>query len=119
MNKVLIQLQKFVRRLTLFLALSFLVLGNPYTIAGTVEWGVSQSGLPGTYSWQHLYNWTSDGIHASPAAVPNAIGDIANLNLKTLLGNQTINLDGAVTLGTSEMPEESGATSSLRGREVV
>lgn len=113
MNKVLIQLQKFVRRVTLFLALSFLVLGNPYTIAGTVEWGVSQSGLPGTYSWQHLYNWTSDGIHASPAAVPNAIGDIANLNLKTLLGNQTINLDGAVTLGTLNLGDAGGKRSYI------
>lgn len=76
--------------------------------AATVDWGVSQSGLPGTYSWQHLYNWNAAGLHQSPLLIPNAISDIANLNLVNLSGNQTINLDGAVTFGTLNIGDTTG-----------
>lgn len=81
--------------------------------AATVDWGVSQSGTPGIYSWQHLYNWNAVGLHQTPLAVPNAVGDIANLNLLNLAGTQTINLDGAVTLGTLNIGDTTGQQSYL------
>lgn len=81
--------------------------------AATVDWGVSQSGTPGTYSWQHLFNWNDAGLHANPTLVPNGLGDIANLNLLNISGNQTINLDGAVTLGTLNIGSTGGRNSYI------
>lgn len=52
-------------------------------------------------------------MHLSPLLVPNAISDIANLNLVNLSGNQTINLDGAVTLGTLNLGDTSGNQSYI------
>ena len=96
-------------------AMTFLAMlswqATPAGHAAEVDWGVSQSGLPGTYSWQHLYNWNADGLHQTSAAIPNAIGDIATLNLLNLLGNQTINLNGAVTLGTLNLGDATGQQS--------
>lgn len=92
----------------LFLLASGMVNSNAATI---VDWGVSQSGTPGVYSWQHLFNWNAASAHATPAAVPNALGDTANLNLLNLSGNQTINLDAAVTLGTLNIGDISGQQS--------
>jgi fibronectin-binding autotransporter adhesin len=77
----------------------------------TVNWGVSQSGTPGTYSWQQLYNWNAVGQHLSPIAIPNAASDTANLNLVNLSGDQTINLNGAVTLGTLNIGDAAGGQS--------
>lgn len=96
-------------------ALCSLMLGFPasHSRGATIDWGVSQSGLPGTYSWQHLYNWNAAGLHQSPLAVPNAIGDAANLHLLNLTGNQTINLDGAVTLGTLNLGDTIGRQSFI------
>lgn len=75
------------------------------------DWGVSQSGLPGVYSWQHLFNWNANALHQSPLSVPSSAGDIANLNLLNLLGNQTINLNDTVTLGTLNIGDLSGLRS--------
>ena len=95
--------------------LSVIVIGmSQFTLrtsAATADWGVSQSGMPGTYSWQHRFNWNANGLHQSAAAIPNAIGDVANLNLLNLLGHQTINLNGAVTLGTLNIGDTSGQQS--------
>lgn len=77
-------------------------------VAGTVDWGVAESGSPGVYSWQHLYNWNEPGLHQTPLLVPKVTGDIANLNLVNLTGNQVINLDGAVTLGGLNLGDTSG-----------
>lgn len=85
----------------------------PNSRAATMDWGVSQTGLPGTYTWQHLYNWNQNLLHLTPLAVPNAIGDIANLNLVNITGNQTINLDGAVTLGTLNIGDTGGQQSYI------
>jgi autotransporter-associated beta strand protein len=79
--------------------------------AATINWGVSQSGTPGVYSWQHLQNWSAFGAHATPVAVPNAISDTANLNLLNLSGNQVINLNAAVTLGTLNIGDTIGQQS--------
>lgn len=76
--------------------------------AAVVDWGVSQSGLPGVYSWQHLFNWNANLLHQTPLAVPNTIGDIANLNLVNLAGAQVINLDGAVTLSALNIGDTDG-----------
>ncbi|MBK8094984.1 MAG: autotransporter-associated beta strand repeat-containing protein [Verrucomicrobiaceae bacterium] len=81
--------------------------------AATIDWGVSQSGLPGVYSWQHLYNWNANLQHLTPTAVPNAVSDTANLNLVDLSGNQIINLNGAVTLGTLNIGDTSGQQSYI------
>ncbi|MBK8041164.1 MAG: autotransporter-associated beta strand repeat-containing protein [Verrucomicrobiaceae bacterium] len=81
--------------------------------SATIDWGVSQSGTPGVYSWQHLYNWNVNGVHLSPAAIPNAVSDVANLNLLNLSGNQTINLNGAVTLGALNIGDTSGQQSYI------
>jgi autotransporter-associated beta strand protein len=83
------------------------------TVAADADWGVSQSGAPGTYTWQHLYNWNAVGLHENPASIPNAIGAVANLNLVNLTGNQTINLDGAVTLGTLNIGDTVGTQSFI------
>ena len=77
------------------------------------DWGVGQTGSPGTYSWQHLYNWNALGLHQSPFDVPFLIGDTANLNVLNLAGPQTINLDGAVTLGTLNIGDTSGQSSYI------
>lgn len=69
-------------------------------------WGVQTPGSPGAYSWQHLHNWNL-------AAVPNAVGDVANLNLVNLAGNLSINLDGAVTLGTLNLGDTGGGQSYI------
>ena len=92
-------------------ALFLLASGMVNSSAATINWGVSQSGSPGVYSWQHLQNWNAFGAHATPVAVPNAISDTANLNLLNLSGNQTINLDAAVTLGTLNIGDTSGQQS--------
>ncbi|MBL9132972.1 MAG: autotransporter-associated beta strand repeat-containing protein, partial [Verrucomicrobiaceae bacterium] len=81
--------------------------------AATVDWGVSQSGTPGIYSWQHLFNWNANLLHQTPLAVPNAIGDIANMNLVNLTGTQLVNLDGAVTLGALNIGDTSGQQSYI------
>jgi len=94
-------------------ALFLLASGMVNSDAATIDWGVSQSGTSGVYSWQHLFNWNATGMHLTPAAVPNAIGDIANLNLLNLSGNQTIALNGAVTLGTLNLGDTSGLQSYL------
>jgi fibronectin-binding autotransporter adhesin len=97
-------------------AIALLTSGLTNTVQGaTIDWGVSESGLPGTYTWQHLYNWNATGLHQTPLLIPNAIGDIANLNLVNLSGNQTINLDGAVTLGTLNIGDISGQQSYIIG----
>lgn len=75
------------------------------TQAATVVWGVVTPGSPGTYSWQHLHNWSP-----TPSAVPNAISDTATLNAN-ILGNMVINLDGAVTLGTLNIGDTVGQSS--------
>lgn len=74
--------------------------------AATVMWGVQIPGSPGAYSWQHLHNW-------NPAAVPDAVGDVANLNLVNLAGDLAINLDGAVTLGTLNLGDTGGGQSYI------
>ncbi|MFZ4763668.1 MAG: beta strand repeat-containing protein, partial [Roseimicrobium sp.] len=61
-------------------------------------------GAPGVYSWQHLYNWAP-----TPFAVPSAAGDSASIQLD-LLGNQTVNLDGAVALGSLNLGDTTGAS---------
>ncbi|MCB1208521.1 MAG: hypothetical protein KDK97_04290, partial [Verrucomicrobiales bacterium] len=81
--------------------------------AATMDWGVSQSGAPGIYSWQHLFNWNDAGLHANPLLIPNAIGDVANLNLLELTGLQRVNLDGAVTLGALNIGDTGGKQSYL------
>ncbi|MDZ7618286.1 MAG: autotransporter-associated beta strand repeat-containing protein, partial [Patescibacteria group bacterium] len=72
-----------------------------------MDWGVGQSGMPGVYSWQHLYNWTEPGTHLSPSAVPNGVGHAANFS-RPLSGNQTVLLDGPVTLGTLNLGDAGG-----------
>lgn len=89
---------------------SGMVNSNAATI---VDWGVSQSGTPGVYSWQLLSNWNATGAHATTTALPNAIGDTANLNLVNPSGNQTINLNGAVTLGALNIGDISGQQSYI------
>jgi autotransporter-associated beta strand protein len=79
------------------------------------DWGTGQTGAPGIYSWQHLYNWKVLGQHHSPFDVPFLIGDTANLNQLNLLGTQTIHLDGAVTLGTLNLGDTSGQSSYIIG----
>jgi len=107
--KVLInRLRRFTRLSMLSLATVMLAFGNHHSLAATYDWGVSESGLPGIFSWQHLYNWNAFGLHQSPTAIPSVAGDVANLNLLTLTGNQTINLDGAVTLGTLNLGSATG-----------
>lgn len=69
-----------------------------HALADTMDWGVSQSGAPGIYSWQQLYNWNAAGQHLTPAGVPHAGGGAANLHL--LSGNQIINVEGWVSIGT-------------------
>ena len=78
-------------------------------LAATVDWGVSRSGDPGVYSWQLLDNWTVGGQPTT--AYPNAIGDVANLNLLNLNGNQIINLDGLVSIGTLNIGDLDGRQS--------
>lgn len=77
------------------------------------DWGVGQAGSPGVYSWQHLYNWNAVGLHQSPISVPLQLGDVANLNALNLLGTQTINLNGAVALGTLNIGDILGQSSHL------
>lgn len=93
------------------LALVLMISGQVPVRAATLDWGVSQSGTPGVYSWQHLFNWSENGIYATPPAIPSLAGDVANLNLLSLTGNQTINLDGAVTLGTLNLGDSAGLRS--------
>ena len=93
--------------------IAMLASGQLNMVAGTVDWGVAESGSPGIYSWQHLYNWNAAGLHQSPLLVPSVLGDIANLHLVNLTGNQTINLDGAVTLGTLNIGDTSGQQSYI------
>jgi autotransporter-associated beta strand protein len=81
--------------------------------ATIVDWGVSQSGTPGVYSWQLLSNWNATGVHAPASAFPSAIGDTANLNFLNLSGNQTVNLNGAVTLGTLNIGDTIGQQSYI------
>ncbi len=70
------------------------------TVGATLTWGVAAPGTPGVYSWQHLNNWNANGLHLTPIAIPGVASDVADLSLLTLQANQTINLDGSVTLGT-------------------
>lgn len=77
-------------------------------LAVEVDWGVSQSGEPGVYTWQQLYNWTAAGQHLSPLAIPGATGDVANLHLLNLSGNQIINLDALVSIGTLNIGDAVG-----------
>ncbi|MES2595500.1 MAG: autotransporter-associated beta strand repeat-containing protein [Verrucomicrobiota bacterium] len=90
------------------LSLLLVISGQVPLRSATVDWGVSQSGTPGIYSWQHLYNWTSNSDYITPPAIPSLAGDLANLNLLSLTGNQTINLNGAVTLGTLNLGDAGG-----------
>jgi len=110
----LIKLLSRMRITSLFASLALVISSGPLTTgtrAATIDWGVSESGLPGIYSWQHLFNWNATGLHQTPLAIPNAIGDIANLNLLNLLGHQTINLNGAVTLGALNIGDTVGKQS--------
>lgn len=114
MKTHLIELLFRIRTTNLVASLALVIIFGQITTgtrAATVDWGVSQSGSPGIYSWQHLYNWNATGLHQSPLAIPNTIGDFANLNLLNLLGHQTINLNGAVTLGELNIGDTVGKQS--------
>ncbi|MCB1204996.1 MAG: autotransporter-associated beta strand repeat-containing protein, partial [Verrucomicrobiae bacterium] len=73
---------------------------NPAAYAAPAEWGVTESGEPGVFSWQHLFNWFAPGSQQSPLAIPGGIGESADLSKVDLGGDLVINLDGAVTLGS-------------------
>lgn len=73
---------------------------SPLAYADDAEWGVTESGSPGVFSWQHLFNWNLAGLLQTPLAIPSGIGESADLSKVDLTGNQTIQLDGAVTLGS-------------------
>lgn len=77
----------------------------------TVDWWVTETGSPGVFSWQHLFNWTDFGVLAAPPAIPNGIGDVANLNQVDLKGNLVINLDGGIILGALNLGDSLGAQS--------
>lgn len=73
---------------------------SPLAYADDAEWGVTESGSPGVFSWQHLFNWNLAGLLQTPLAIPSGIGESADLSKVDLTGNQTIQLDGVVTLGS-------------------
>jgi autotransporter-associated beta strand protein len=63
----------------------------------TFNWNANYGG---TLSWQiHSYWAPNSLLPINLGIIPTLQGDIANLNGLTLTGNQTINLNGAVTLG--------------------
>ena len=104
------QSARFVLNTAMILAIS--VGGNsPRLAASPADWGVSESGRPGVFSWQHLFNWTVPGGGTSPFSIPNGIGEVANLNQVVLSGNQTVNLDGVVTLGSLNIGDAAGKQS--------
>ncbi|MBA4019033.1 MAG: hypothetical protein C0483_17840 [Pirellula sp.] len=73
--------------------------------AATYTWNQTAAG---TYSWPTNANW-------SPAGFPDAVGDTANLNID-ILGNQTINLDQPIVLGTLNIGDAAGTdTFALAG----
>jgi len=70
-----------------------------------------------TYTWTQTagvpYNWDNSGAEdnwgtGAGGAFPNALDDTANVNID-LVGNQTINLNQAITIGTLNMGDTSGA----------
>ncbi len=62
---------------------------NVSTVVAQGSW---QPTAAGTFSFNTAANW-------NPAVVPNGIGAIANLS-SNLAGDETVNLDAAITLGT-------------------
>ena len=63
----------------------------------TFNWNANYGG---TLSWQNHSYWAPDSLlPINLGIIPALQGDIANLNGLTLTGSQTINLNGAVTLG--------------------
>ena len=57
--------------------------------------------LTGTNSWNVNANWST------PATFPNAIDDIANMEIN-ITGNQTVNLNQPITVGTLQIGDTSG-----------
>jgi autotransporter-associated beta strand protein len=100
------------RAIVVLSAMATVVSGTPASaLAASADWGTTQSGTPGIMSWQNLYNWRVPGQDESATAIPNGIGDVANLHLVDLAGNQIINLDGLVTVGTLNIGDALGAES--------
>lgn len=86
----------FSRILLAFIILSLGALNRVQ--AATFAWNRTAAG---TYSWITTTHWT-------PTGTPNAIGDVANLN-NNISGNQVVNLDQAITLGTLNIGDSDGS----------
>ena len=72
---------------------------TPAAWAQSTNWNQTSAG---TYNWQTAGNWT-------PSSVPGGLGATANLT-NDIAGNQTIQLNGAVTLGTLNIGDASGSS---------
>ncbi len=59
----------------------------------------------GTFDWTHSANW-------NPAAIPNSVGGLAQQNIN-IAGDQTVNVNTAVTLGELVVGDSSGSQNTL------
>lgn len=80
--------------------LAFWQVSQP-VMGATYTWNQTAAG---TFSWVTTSNWT-------PTGFPDLLGDVANLNID-IAGNQTVNLDALITLGTLNIGDAVG-TSTL------
>jgi autotransporter-associated beta strand protein len=97
---VFMKLQLNSSRLHVFAALAALaLLGKPVHAQTTHTWLFTAAN---TYSWNDPNSWVpSEGF-------PNSAGAIANLNIN-IVGNQTINLQQPITVGTLNFGDEDGS----------
>lgn len=87
------------KRLLLLAACSLPLMGT----AATYTWVPTATG---TYEWETVNNWNPN------TGVPNAVGDVANLNID-ITAAQTIRLNTQVTLGTLNFGDMGGSLFSM------
>src|SRR5262245_11708152 len=64
----------------------------------------------GTYAWTDHNNWRVGGT--TTASYPNSTADTANVNID-IAGNQTLNLNGTITVGTINLGDAAGSSTLL------
>lgn len=101
----------FNRTLSRSRARRFVLAGSIAVVAASV-WGVASTAGAADYVWQPLnagiYSWPTSGLW-DVAGFPNATGDLANLNID-ILGDQTITLDAAITIGALTLGDANGGS---------